>query len=379
MTDYNAIAAALLASQDWRSNMDAPGGIPTGGPRPAPTLSQGPAPTGYDKVFDAAYGALGGTPDKRRLAETLTQGFDLATLGMATGAYDGGRHFAATGEPALLAATMMPGARVPGAAAKMAEKAAERGIRAFHGSPHDFDKFDLSKIGTGEGNQAYGHGLYFAEREGVAKSYRDGLTRTYKIDDGKFVPRSDVERDFKYMLDLNGGDLDKMISNLSSYRGMPEDSSKRYVRALDFAEKIKSEGRHVKDSGRMYEVKIKADHEHFLDWDKPLSQQSPAIRDKAIEAVQRANARLPSDLKAAIPEWDVGAAATSVEMPFLREAGIPGIKYLDQGSRTAGEGSRNYVVFDDSIIEILRKYGLLPPAAAGGYAAAQSSPAEATP
>ena len=42
----------------------------------------------------------------------------------------------------------------------------------------------------------------------------------------------------------------------------------------------------------------------------------------------------------------------------LRDAGIPGIKYLDQGSRAAGEGTRNYVVFDPAIIEILRKYGL---------------------
>jgi hypothetical protein len=51
----------------------------------------------------------------------------------------------------------------------------------------------------------------------------------------------------------------------------------------------------------------------------------------------------------------------------MREAGIPGIKYLDQGSRTAGEGSRNYVVFDDKLVDILRKYGVasvaaLPPA-----------------
>src|SRR5258706_8248564 len=33
-------------------------------------------------------------------------------------------------------------------------------ITAYHGSPHDFDRFDLSRIGTGEGAQAYGHGLY---------------------------------------------------------------------------------------------------------------------------------------------------------------------------------------------------------------------------
>jgi hypothetical protein len=42
----------------------------------------------------------------------------------------------------------------------------------------------------------------------------------------------------------------------------------------------------------------------------------------------------------------------------LLDAGVPGIKYLDQGSRAAGDGSRNYVVFDDKLIEILRKYGL---------------------
>ena len=45
-------------------------------------------------------------------------------------------------------------------------------IKAYHGSPHDFDAFDLSKIGTGEGAQAYGHGLYFAENEAIAKAYR---------------------------------------------------------------------------------------------------------------------------------------------------------------------------------------------------------------
>jgi hypothetical protein len=43
---------------------------------------------------------------------------------------------------------------------------------AYHGGPHSFDKFDMSKIGTGEGAQAYGHGLYFAESEPVARSWR---------------------------------------------------------------------------------------------------------------------------------------------------------------------------------------------------------------
>jgi len=47
---------------------------------------------------------------------------------------------------------------------------ADDGIIAYHGSPHSFDKFSMDKIGTGEGAQAYGHGLYFSDVEDVAKS-----------------------------------------------------------------------------------------------------------------------------------------------------------------------------------------------------------------
>ena len=42
----------------------------------------------------------------------------------------------------------------------------------------------------------------------------------------------------------------------------------------------------------------------------------------------------------------------------LREAGIPGIRYLDQGSRGGGAGTSNYVLFRDDIIDILKKYGI---------------------
>ena len=51
------------------------------------------------------------------------------------------------------------------------------GIVAYHGSPHSFDQFDTSKIGTGEGAQAYGHGLYFAEEEGVSAAISRCLQR----------------------------------------------------------------------------------------------------------------------------------------------------------------------------------------------------------
>jgi hypothetical protein len=52
------------------------------------------------------------------------------------------------------------------------------GITAYHGSPHKFSKFDMSKIGTGEGAQAYGHGLYLAENPKVAKEYANMLSQS---------------------------------------------------------------------------------------------------------------------------------------------------------------------------------------------------------
>ena len=43
---------------------------------------------------------------------------------------------------------------------------------AWHGSPYDFDEFDLGGIGGGLGHQAFGWGLYFAEKRNVAENYK---------------------------------------------------------------------------------------------------------------------------------------------------------------------------------------------------------------
>ena len=55
---------------------------------------------------------------------------------------------------------------------------------------------------------------------------------------------------------------------------------------------------------------------------------------------------------------------------YLNDQGIPGIKYLDQGSRGSGAGTSNYVVFNDKLIDILRKYGLAGLTAGAGATAA---------
>ena len=55
---------------------------------------------------------------------------------------------------------------------------------AWHGSPHDFDTFDLGAIGTGEGNQVHGWGLYFAKDKKVSDLYRRELSLIHDVDKG---------------------------------------------------------------------------------------------------------------------------------------------------------------------------------------------------
>ena len=59
---------------------------------------------------------------------------------------------------------------------------------AWHGSPYDFDEFDLGSIGGGLGAQAFGWGLYFTENKNVAEKYK-------------------VERKSKNKFTLNGNDI----------------------------------------------------------------------------------------------------------------------------------------------------------------------------
>jgi hypothetical protein len=56
------------------------------------------------------------------------------------------------------------------------------GFKAYHGTPYRFEQFDLEKIGTGEGAQAYGYGLYFAGEADIARGYRQNLSKNMVVD-----------------------------------------------------------------------------------------------------------------------------------------------------------------------------------------------------
>src|SRR4029077_20239061 len=78
------------------------------------------------------------------------------------------------GSPTAIAKGIAAGAGKLLAGAKGVNLAAT----VFHGSPHKFDAFDMSKIGTGEGAQAYGHGLYMAEQPSTAAAYKQAGVMT---------------------------------------------------------------------------------------------------------------------------------------------------------------------------------------------------------
>lgn len=290
-------------------------------------------------------------------------------------------------------------------AARVAQSA-PASIRAYHGSPYDFDKFDISKIGTGEGAQMYGRGLYFAESPDVARSYRDELTEVpfeYRVD-GKPVPEmyNDALRGEDYelaevleQLQLHDTptDLRQRFTTEAGYSQKTED----YVKGLDY-DSIKGfdpDGSEV-PLGRQYEVEIAADPEMMLDYQSPLIDQPKAVQDayKSIffDKYQRDDAL--SELFPTIDDLDMqsvgllerstgGQAYKTLASTLgseeaaneaLLKAGIPGVKYLDLGSRFGAknlkDATHNYVVFDGDTVSILRKYGLLAPLAGGGAAAA---------
>jgi hypothetical protein len=312
----------------------------------------------------------------------------------------------AAGGIALGAAGAIPGGKpVVKAADAIADTArAVNPLKAYHGSPHDFDKFDIGKIGGGEGSQMYGHGLYFAESEPVAKGYRDTLTTRTSNADAADSVQGILERAFG-----GGGDLEaarKMIegnlratekslarSQTGPWAGVSPELERARQNYAEALQRLPS----YKPGGHMYEVNIHADPEKMLDWDAPVGQQpgweawrkSPVFKDRI--AAEHFGyepgefAALPAEQRAAlhdkVPAYVVDQYAKRPGREFhdlfeyettkpeaarqLHAMGMPGIKYLDQGSRDAGQGTRNFVMFDDRLIEILKKYGFIPPALLG--------------
>tara|TARA_R110002126_G_scaffold290335_1_gene447068 strand:+ start:61 stop:1254 length:1194 start_codon:yes stop_codon:yes gene_type:complete len=215
----------------------------------------------------------------------------------------------------------------------------------YHGSPHMFDKFDMSKIGTGEGNQAYGYGLYMAENPAVAKEYRDHLTKSQQ-------PSREVLREYYkpgQLVDGYGG-KDRVVS----FEEWPDSANGQVFAgwAVNVKRQKKVDGNWVDDpmervrshattpepreienvlgekQGGLYQIDLPDEHiDKMLDFDKPFDKQPEKI--KNIFKNTSGGYRTSGNNDHMFQKW-VKSTRGSID---LRQSGIPGIKYLDAQSR----------------------------------------------
>lgn len=156
---------------------------------------------------------------------------------------------------------------------------------AYHGTPYLFDKFDISKVGSGEGAQAYGHGMYFAERPGIASEYQKNLSSGYanKVSRGEIKhpeyrkAQADLlrfERDLqkKYQFEGVSPLVEVMYHGESKF---PKEVVEKIKQLSGREEEIYN--KLVK--GNLYKVDIPNKSANtFLDWDKPIGEQSKNVQ-----------------------------------------------------------------------------------------------------
>jgi hypothetical protein len=265
----------------------------------------------------------------------------------------------------IVAAAKAP--QIAAAALKAQENAAiprqmnpQMGAIVYHGSPHKFDKFDSSKIGTGEGAQAYGHGMYLADSEGVAKSYMQAGARGKwegLPDDLYGVSREEAER-------IANKWFDYAQVNPQELHHFKTPNAKGVDRIANDV----IDGK-IKPAANLYKVDLPDEAiAKMLDWDKPLSQQAPEVAggiERAMQARGFSEQQIAS-MRASDPSGEKlhaflgGIKGQQTGADVMRKAGIPGIRYLDGGSRGAGSGTSNYVVFpgNESLLRILERNGV---------------------
>lgn len=303
------------------------------------------------------------------------------------------------------------------------------GMIVFHGSGADFDKFEIDKINTGEGAQAYGYGLYFTDSEDIARFYKSAVRQgqdllkgyevTYK---GKpFVNLGDTAEAESAGLEYSG--VSSIIDNLPKIitvetQNLPQQEllelaknnlietkrkqQSRYLEdmkeseyydetlspliAESFEEELKSiESVDLKSlsysEGKTYQVELDVGPDELLDYDKSFEEQSPLVQqavmktlyemteDDAVnfgyETVGEAQSAILKTFttKRFLNDWAAVRGSDDAGEKLLEKHGVKGIRY--KASRGSGdapkEGPSNYVVFDDKLIQIMKKYGIVGP------------------
>ncbi|MCC6989961.1 MAG: GNAT family N-acetyltransferase [Acidobacteria bacterium] len=272
--------------------------------------------------------------------------------------------------------------RLDGMRGRKGPDAAAEGIEpmtAYHGTPHTFERFSTDKIGSGEGVQAFGHGLYFSGDKAVADWYRESLSGGQRVVAFRGQPlapiepqaiRDTVDQWFVAGVEEIARDMEqgssfalakKAALGMFDWRLERRKGGSRGSGAVDVLTEARQRIADVQDgditvkkAGRVYQVDI-PDHGDYLDWDTPLHEQSPhvrgALRQVPTESSYGKNYD-PTTGKQFYQDVVRKTGSPRAASEALAAAGIPGIRYLDGSSRSRGSGTYNYVVFDDSRVTV---------------------------
>jgi N12 class adenine-specific DNA methylase len=249
---------------------------------------------------------------------------------------------------------------------------------AWHGGPHEFERFESGKIGTGEGAQAFGYGHYFSDAKRIAEWYRDKLTQANSTEntfsfngEGKFTK-----------LDLSI----KLTDEGYNYQDIKAvfDAIKKFSYSVQLAKQsIKKSGTKeqldlinkiglVEDKGKLYEVELAPTQDQYLDWDKPLSEQSELVKEsleKWAKTDDRDWGNTPGFANKTMTGEQLYKSASSFReakdiSDAMHKAGIRGIRYAAEGGKSE---AKNYVIFSDEDISITNKYSKANQGAEGLY------------
>ena len=247
---------------------------------------------------------------------------------------------------------------------------------AWHGSPYDFDEFDLGAIGSGEGNQAHGWGLYFAKNREVAQAYRDvlGIDSVEIISgDTKYRLNDDIEwydDKTKSIIDAESplsmalttlseeGDKAKAIKNLTDFINSKKDNKSDYVvaqikRAKQAVQILKDGNFDTHQWNTMFEVDI-PENEYLLNEQKNIEKQSQVVKNAISQMSNELNSSVLNNSNLSGKEFykllSKKLGGDKLASQKLSDFGVKGITYKGE------QDGVFFVVFDDKAIKVIQKY-----------------------
>ncbi len=234
--------------------------------------------------------------------------------------------------------------------------------KAYHGSPYTFDHFDLGAIGTGEGAQGHGWGLYFAQDKQIAKAYKDTLSHNMYGDNDLMFNEEALNKLYSTLSDKAHAEADydklSVIENILITH--TEDDVLNNSDEMFDAEAVKwwknqreiYLNKEYKES-TLFEVDIPED-DVLLDEKRNINEQPKKVQ-QAVRKMYRSLGYKTSALKYVTGKefYDTVAAEKGGQKEaseFINEHGIKGITY------DGGNDGKCFVVFDDKAIRIINKY-----------------------